>query len=107
VTIGTKEIVRRMMARMQIGSGAARRTFLLILGIIREAVLAGDEVQLRGLGRFTTKQVGEKHLRHSRTRELYHVPAHRKAIFRLTEQMRELTKAYEANGRPKAEARRG
>jgi len=94
MAVDTKEIVARMMSTMEISRSAARRTYLIICGIIREAVLAGEEVQLRGLGRFTTKQVGEKHLRHSRTRRLYHVPAHRKAIFRLTEEMRELTKAY-------------
>ena len=76
--VGLVELSRRLSDRVPLSVGASRRTLVAFCEIVREAVLAGEEVKLKGVGRLGRVRVPEKRLIHPGTGEPLIVPEHEK-----------------------------
>jgi len=83
---------QRLAARLQCSPSAARRSWAAALKILREALLAGEDVKLLGLGMLTTKHVGPKCFLHRFTGCQVTAPAHRKPTVEFTDELKGLVR---------------
>lgn len=97
--MGIGELARRLSERVPLSVGASRRAVVAIIDLLYESVSGGEEVRLKGLGRFTDKRVSVKRLKHPGTGEELIIPEHRKPVFRFTDEV-----SYEVRRRTETKA---
>ena len=85
--IGLEELSRRLTGRVPLSRSMARRVLTAIIELLYESVRDGEQVRLKGLGRFTNKRVSVKRLKHPRTGKEIVVPEHRKPVFRFIDEV--------------------
>ncbi len=76
------ELVNAVALKSELTKKDAEKAVNAVFDAIKEAVAAGDKVQLIGFGTFESKERGERECRNPRTGETIKVPASKAPVFK-------------------------
>ena len=83
-----RDLIEALVAETGIPLSRANQVVGLIFSTMAEALIAGDRIELRGFGSFTTKQYRSYDGRDPRTGKITHVPEKRLPFFKVGRDMK-------------------
>ena len=89
--MGTLKIINKLKAKNPtLKNSQIKLIFHLIIENITSSLLKNNSVEIRGLGRFSIKDIKEKKsARNPKTGELIYVPAKKKIAFKMSKHLKE------------------
>ena len=90
MTTTKKALARKVAGELEISNTLAHRALQTLFEAMREILIEGDRIEVRGFGTLGTKETAPKpSARNPRTGEIVPVPARRKVYFRMGRRLRE------------------
>ncbi len=83
------ELVERVAQRAEVTRKTAETAVSVIFGTLKEALIEGERIEIRGFGSFVTKSYKAYQGRNPRTGETIDVPAKRLPFFKVGKELRE------------------
>ena len=93
ITTTKKDLVAAVVEKLNCSQQAASKMVDSMFVALREKLIAGDRIEIRGFGTLTVKDSQARpKARNPRTGEIIDVPARRKAVFKPGKELREALK---------------
>ena len=90
MTITKRDLARKVAEELGTTNTLAYRVVEILFEVMREELIAGNRIEIRGFGVLGTKKTAPKpSARNPRTGEIIYVPARRKTYFKMGKKLKE------------------